>query len=207
MVKAFYFFRENWSHAGFACVEISLCQSNVLHSACAAMTEIRALTVRGSESPHLQRPPPSQSVNIPVQSDATPSILITEESEASHSRMASPAPKRPRLEESHVIVLGQQAVAVSDPSQSLQQQQLVQGIPGFALLQQTLEVSLLSVNVVVHSSGVPSPQFFWGPNCLILSEQQYLCLGHRFSKQKMTRCAKNVGGHCPLGLSLTMPMV
>nr|CAB3266917.1 AP-2-like2 transcription factor AP-2-alpha [Phallusia mammillata] len=47
--------------------------------------------------------------------------------------MTSPAPKRPRLDEGHVIVIGQQ--------QLQDQQHHVQGIPSFALLHQSLELS------------------------------------------------------------------
>jgi len=39
-------------------------------------------------------------------------------------------------------------------------------------------------NVNVRSSGVTSPK---------------ICLGRRFSKHKMTKYAKNFGGHGPLG--------
>jgi len=34
--------------------------------------------------------------------------------------------------------------------------------------------------------------FFFGSKCLTTGEQQYLCLGHRFSKHKMTGYAKNL---------------
>jgi len=43
------------------------------------------------------------------------------------------------------------------------------------------------------------PKFFWGgkfeggPKCFTLGEQQYFCLGRRFSKRKMIRYAKNCG--------------
>jgi len=35
---------------------------------------------------------------------------------------------------------------------------------------------------------------------LTLGEQQYFCLGRRFSKHQMTRYAKNFGGHGPLAM-------
>jgi len=41
------------------------------------------------------------------------------------------------------------------------------------------------------------PKIFWGkiggPQCLTSGEQQYFCLGRRFSKHKMTRYAKYLG--------------
>jgi len=43
-------------------------------------------------------------------------------------------------------------------------------------------------------SGVASPKFL-GSKSLTLREQRYNCLGRRFSKHKMTRYAKNLGGH------------
>jgi len=54
------------------------------------------------------------------------------------------------------------------------------------------------------SSGVASPIFFGGAKCLTLGEQQYFCLGRRFSKHEMTKYAKNLGvGPCPPA----MPMI
>jgi len=44
---------------------------------------------------------------------------------------------------------------------------------------------------------------FGGAKCLILGEQQYFCLGRRFSKHKMIRYAKNLGCHGPLPLFST----
>jgi len=38
-------------------------------------------------------------------------------------------------------------------------------------------------------------QNFWGLKCLTSGEQQYFCVGLRFSKHKMTRYVKNSGGH------------
>ena len=45
-------------------------------------------------------------------------------------------------------------------------------------------------------SGVASPKFL-GSKSLTLREQRYNCLGRRFSKHKMTRYAKNLGGAWP----------
>ena len=53
---------------------------------------------------------------------------------------------------------------------------------------------------VKTSGGVARPKifggtkFFGGAKCLTLDEQQYFCLGRHFSKHKMTRYAKNLGG-------------
>ena len=68
--------------------------------------------------------------------------------------------------------------------------------PGFSYLR----------NSVCLISSVANPKLFWGGKkwggeCLTLGEQQYFCLGRRFSKHKMTKCAKNFGGHGPLGPS------
>jgi len=38
-----------------------------------------------------------------------------------------------------------------------------------------------------------------GAKCLILGEQQYFCLGRRFSKHKISRYAKNFGTPGPRG--------
>ena len=49
-------------------------------------------------------------------------------------------------------------------------------------------------------------EIFEGPKCLRLGDQQYLRLGPRFWKHKMTRCAKNLGENGPLD-PLPTPMV
>jgi len=55
----------------------------------------------------------------------------------------------------------------------------------------------------VVASGVANPNFFGG-KCLTLGEQQYFCLGGRFSKHKMTRYAKNFGRHGPLATPMVV---
>jgi len=61
-------------------------------------------------------------------------------------------------------------------------------------------------DAVIKRATVPDPchENFWkgqknffGPKCLISGEQQYFHLGHCFSKHKMTRYAKNLGGMAP----------
>ncbi|XP_078486912.1 transcription factor protein isoform X4 [Ciona intestinalis] len=75
------------------------------------MSDIRILSVRGADSPHLQRPPPAQSVNIHVQQqlqeqshhqqqENNNNILI-EENERNH--VTPPPAKRAKLED-HVVV-------------------------------------------------------------------------------------------------------
>jgi len=52
---------------------------------------------------------------------------------------------------------------------------------------------------------VKPTQNFGGGKCLTLGKQQHFCLGHRFSKHKMTRYAK-IWGVWPPGLPLATPM-
>ncbi|CAK8690877.1 transcription factor AP-2-alpha-like isoform X2 [Clavelina lepadiformis] len=109
------------------------------------MSELRALSVRGSESPHLQRPPQSHSVSAQtVRSDAGQTILVDDES--SQSRMESPAPKRPRLEEGPLLIIPQH--------------QGLQGVPNFGLLQHTLEnYSPTPASVVTRYQPVNTIEF------------------------------------------------
>jgi len=55
-------------------------------------------------------------------------------------------------------------------------------------------------------SGVACQKIWGRPKCLTLGEQQYFCLGRRFLKHKMTRYAKKLGRHDPLG-PLATPML
>ena len=45
---------------------------------------------------------------------------------------------------------------------------------------------------LLQTSSVASPKILDKTKCLTLGEQQYFCLGRRFSKRKMTRYAKNL---------------
>ncbi|XP_078486909.1 transcription factor protein isoform X1 [Ciona intestinalis] len=94
------------------------------------MSDIRILSVRGADSPHLQRPPPAQSVNIHVQQqlqeqshhqqqENNNNILI-EENERNH--VTPPPAKRAKLED-HVVV-----------------QQPMGSFTNFGILPQSLEV-------------------------------------------------------------------
>jgi len=61
-------------------------------------------------------------------------------------------------------------------------------------------VGLLVITQELHKTGRRAAQkrSKIGGGCLILGEQQYFCLGRRFSKCKLTRYAKNcVGDHGP----------
>jgi len=58
---------------------------------------------------------------------------------------------------------------------------------------------IISCAPILLISGVASTKTGGGAKCLILGEQQYFCLGRRFSKHKMTRYAKNFGGEWPPG--------
>jgi len=52
-------------------------------------------------------------------------------------------------------------------------------------------------NWTYSASGVASPKF-WGPKLLTLRRSTVFCLWHCFSKHKITRYAKCLGGHGPL---------
>jgi len=57
------------------------------------------------------------------------------------------------------------------------------------------------------------PKIFWGgqkcrkSNMFDFGEEQYFCLGRRFSKQKITRYAKNLGEIWPLAQPMFMAVV
>jgi len=48
---------------------------------------------------------------------------------------------------------------------------------------------------------ISGEQKIWGAEMFDIRRARVFCLGPRFSEHKMTRYAKNIGGHCPLGPS------
>jgi len=56
-----------------------------------------------------------------------------------------------------------------------------------------------------HMSSDVASQNSGGGEYLVLGEEQYLCLGRRFSKHKMARYAKNLGEAMPPGNAMHMP--